>query len=109
MSEFLLRSRPVLANLAMMLERSRHHEQNLNPSIRSIINELRRVEDQGVYNILCAIDVALWDQEFHAVRVPAMCDVPLSRAVADNRNYLVLHALDRTLATMANRARSYTK
>ena len=110
MSAFLQDRRQLLANLAILLHRSRHHEQQLNPSSSagSIVEQLRHVEHHGVYSILCAIDVAMLESDFEQLQVPDDCDSEqLSRAAVDDRNYLVLYALEKSLQTIIDNEHMY--
>lgn len=99
----MLRTRHLLATLAMHLGRARKSERRLNPSFRSIVHDIRNIEDLGVYHLLCSIDVALVSEEFQDLDAHSNCDEPANRALSDNRTYLILHSLDQYLAVLGDK------
>ena len=82
----------ILANIAMIMDKARRDEQHhYTGNTNSLEEELRLLEELGIYHLLCALDKGLRGSSFTELPHELECDANLNRAKADNRNYMVLH------------------
>ena len=109
--EFLSTSREMLATLAAYLEKVREDEQRSEHPRTHLLDSTRRLQETGVYNILCSMDLALQGQPFRTLPNPTVIcpDTPRSQAEVDDRNYLILHALEQYLSAVERRLRPKPK
>ena len=88
----------VLANIAMVMDKARSDEQrHYTGNTKSLEEELRLLEELGIYYLLCALDKGLRGSSFTELPHELECDGNLNRAKADNRNYMVLHTFNNYL------------
>ncbi|KAK2162548.1 hypothetical protein NP493_1510g00010 [Ridgeia piscesae] len=102
----------LLASLAVFVEQARLDEEYHVPDPRhSLQDDIRQLEEEGIYNILCALQVDFSQREilWHAnlsrdVMFPE-CRLLRNPASIDNRNYMVFYTLEKLLRNIADQFR----
>ncbi|KAK2162545.1 hypothetical protein NP493_1510g00000 [Ridgeia piscesae] len=102
-----------LARIAVFIEQARLDERQHVPDPRhSLHDDLRRLEEEGLYNLLCGLQVNFsrrqipWHPPLQRGVMYDKCRLLGNRAAIDNRNYMVLYTLDKLLLKITHQFRS---
>ena len=95
---FLRKSRQMFAQLAQFLSQASADEarsfsvRRKRNNSKSFHRDLQQLQEAGVYDIMCHIDVDLVNETFEPSRSVLDCGEELKTlATIDNRNYMILH------------------
>ena len=95
--DFLRSSRVVFGQMAQFLSQASRDESKgsmgrKKRNNKSFMSEMQRLQEAGVYDILCHIDVDMVQDDFETSDIIQDCQDELKTlASIDNRNYMILH------------------
>ena len=108
---FVRDTQQLLSSLAVYVEQARLDEnQRVSDENRSLANDIRRIEESGIYQILCTLQVAVaasnldlsWDPTVARGVMLLGCRSFRTQAPVDNRNYMIFYTLEKLLHRIGN-------
>ena len=92
------------------MEQARHDEQRSQTRRHTTLNpHMELIEELGIYNLLCSLRITFhsrqlsWDETIAHDMMADECRELGEMAPTDNRNYMILYALDNILHYLASR------
>lgn len=101
----------LLSSLAVYVQQARLDElRRVTDPIRSLADDIQRIEENGIYQILCSLQVTAnyrdipWDATVARGVMLLGCRAFDTQAPIDNRNYMVFYTLEKLLNQIENQA-----